>query len=82
MSDAKTEARELVITRIFAAPRKLVWKAWTNPEHLMRWWGPKDFTSPACKIDLRVGGKYLFCMRSKEGAGVLEHRDVQRNSST
>lgn len=59
--------RELVITRIFDAPRELVWKAWTDPEHLMRWWGPKCFTSPSCKIDLRVGGRYLFCMRSPEG---------------
>ena len=67
MSDTKTEAREIVITRIFDAPRELVWKAWTNPEHLMRWWGPKDFTAPVCKVDLRVGGKYLYCMRSKEG---------------
>jgi len=67
MSDTKTEAREIVITRIFDAPRELVWKAWTNPKHLMRWWGPKDFTAPVCKVDLRVGGKYLYCMRSKEG---------------
>jgi uncharacterized protein YndB with AHSA1/START domain len=59
--------RELVLTRIFDAPRAVVWKAWTDPEHLTRWWGPKAFTSPACKIDLRVGGKYLFCMRSPEG---------------
>ena len=64
---AKSSERELVITRVFDAPRELVWKAWTDPEHLKRWWGPKDFTSPACKIDLRVGGKYLFCMRSPEG---------------
>jgi len=67
MSDTRTEARELVITRIFDAPRKLVWKAWTSPEHLMRWWGPKDFTSPVCKMDFRIGGKYLYCMRSGEG---------------
>ena len=58
---------ELVITRIFHAPREHVWKAWTDPEHFMLWWGPKGFTSPACKIDLRVGGKYLACMRSPEG---------------
>jgi uncharacterized protein YndB with AHSA1/START domain len=64
---AKSSERELVITRVFDAPRELVWKAWTDPEHLMRWWGPKYFTSPACKIDLRVGGRYLFCMRSPEG---------------
>jgi uncharacterized protein YndB with AHSA1/START domain len=62
-----TVERELVITRIFDAPRELVWKAWTDPEYLMRWWGPKDFTSPVCKMDFRVGGKYLFCMCSPEG---------------
>ena len=55
------------ITRIFEAPRELVWKAWTNPEHLMRWWGPEHFTSPACAIDLRVGGKYHFCMQAPDG---------------
>jgi uncharacterized protein YndB with AHSA1/START domain len=59
--------RELVITRVFDAPRGLVWKAWTEPESLTRWWGPKDFTAPFCKIDLRVGGRYLNCMRSPEG---------------
>jgi uncharacterized protein YndB with AHSA1/START domain len=63
----ETAQREIVITRIFDAPRDLVWKAWTDPEHFKRWWGPKDFTSPFCKIDLRVGGKYLNCMRSPEG---------------
>lgn len=60
-------AKELVITRMFDAPRELVWKTWTDPNHVMRWWGPKNFTSPFCTIDLRVGGKYLFCMRSPEG---------------
>jgi uncharacterized protein YndB with AHSA1/START domain len=59
--------RELIITRVFDAPRELVWKAWTEPERMMRWWGPKDFTSPLCKLDLRVGGKYLCCMRSPDG---------------
>jgi uncharacterized protein YndB with AHSA1/START domain len=59
--------QELVIIRIFDAPRELVWKAWTEPEHFMRWWGPKDFTAPFCQIDLRVGGKYLNCMRSPDG---------------
>jgi len=60
------QERTLVIERVFDAPRELVWKAWTDPEHLMRWWGPKDFTSPAAEIDFRVGGKYLFAMRSPE----------------
>ncbi len=60
-------AGDLVITRLLDAPRELVWKAWTEPAHMMRWWGPERFTSPACTIDLREGGKYLFCMRSPEG---------------
>ncbi|NJC89242.1 MAG: SRPBCC domain-containing protein [Desulfuromonas sp.] len=63
----KDVERELVITRIFSASRELVWKAWTEPERMMRWWGPKDFTAPFCKIDLRVGGNYLYCMRSPDG---------------
>jgi len=59
--------RVLVITRVFDAPRELVWKAWTEPERFMRWYGPKGFTSPVSKIDLRVGGVRLNCMRSPEG---------------
>lgn len=58
---------ELVITRLFDAPRELVWQAWTEPEHFKRWWGPKDFTCPFCEMDLRVGGRYLNCMRSPGG---------------
>ncbi len=49
------------------APRELVWQAWTDPKQLVKWWGPKNFTAPVAKIDLRVGGKYLYCMRSPEG---------------
>lgn len=63
----KQAERELVITRVFDAPRELVWKAWTDPDYFKRWWGPKNFTSPVSKIDLRVGGRYLYCMRSPEG---------------
>lgn len=59
--------KELKITRVFDAPREMVWKAWTEPKQLMKWWGPKSFTSPVAKIDLRVGGKYLYCMRSPDG---------------
>lgn len=63
MTDQKNE---LIIIRIFDAPRKLIWKAWTDPEMLKKWWGPKGFTTPFCKIDLRVGGVYHNCMRSPE----------------
>jgi uncharacterized protein YndB with AHSA1/START domain len=48
-----TQNQELFITRIFDAPRERVWKAWTEPELMKRWWGPKAYTSPYCKIDLR-----------------------------
>lgn len=61
------EDKDLFITRIIDAPREMVWKAWTEPWRFMHWWGPKDYTSPVSKIDLRVGGFYLACMRSPDG---------------
>lgn len=61
------EEQELVITRIFDAPRELVFQAWTEPERVMRWWGPQGFTTPVCEIDLRPGGAWFSCMRSPEG---------------
>jgi uncharacterized protein YndB with AHSA1/START domain len=64
---AKSTSDAVTLTRVFNAPRELVFKAWTEPERMMRWWGPAHFTSPACKIDLRVGGAYLFCMQSPDG---------------
>ena len=68
----ETDERGLVIMRIFDAPRELVWKAWTDPEMFKKWWGPKIFTCPAAKMDLRVGGKYLCCMQSAEGPEVWQ----------
>ncbi len=70
---APTEAtpsteRELTITRILDAPRALVFKAWTEAEHLAQWWGPKGFTNPVCEIDLRPGGALRIVMRAPDGA--------------
>ena len=65
--NAVNETERMVITRVFDAPRELVWKAWTDPRYVMQWWGPKGFTSPVCKIDFRVGGKFLFCMKTPDG---------------
>ena len=59
--------RDLVVSRLFDAPLELVWKAWTEPEHVMRWWGPNYFTSPTCELDFREGGTSLVCMRSPDG---------------
>ena len=72
MSQDKSQTvrrEDLVVTRIIDAPIEVVWKAWTDPDHVRRWWGPKYYTSPSCKIDLREGGKYVFCMRAPEDQG-------------
>jgi uncharacterized protein YndB with AHSA1/START domain len=61
--------KDLIVTRTFDAPVELVWKLWTDPEQVKTWWGPAQYTSPSCEIDLREGGKYLFCMRSPEDQG-------------
>jgi uncharacterized protein YndB with AHSA1/START domain len=60
--------REITITRIFDAPRALVFKAWTDAAMLAQWWGPKGFTNPVCEIDARVGGAIRIHMRSPDGA--------------
>jgi uncharacterized protein YndB with AHSA1/START domain len=57
---------EVIVSRILDAPRDKVWKAWTDPEVVKQWWGPRDFTAPHISIDLRVGGRFIYSMR---GAG-------------
>jgi uncharacterized protein YndB with AHSA1/START domain len=59
--------RELVLTRLIDAPRELVFRMWTDPVHLAKWWGPKDFTNPVCEIDLRPGGALRIVMRAPDG---------------
>jgi uncharacterized protein YndB with AHSA1/START domain len=58
---------KLVIMREFDAPRELVWKAWTERERLIQWFGPKGFTMPVAKIDFRPGGVCHSCLRSPDG---------------
>jgi uncharacterized protein YndB with AHSA1/START domain len=55
------------ISRVFDAPRDLVWKAVTESERLAHWWGPKGFTMVKCTVDLRPGGLFHYCMRSPDG---------------
>lgn len=57
----------IVIERIFNAPLKRVWGAWTTPEIVKKWWGPKGFSAPSIEIDFQVGGKYIYCMRGPKG---------------
>ena len=67
---AQTEPadRVLVITRTFDAPRALVFKAWTDPQHLVRWWGPQNFKVVSCEMDVRTGGSFRVHSRSSEGS--------------
>jgi uncharacterized protein YndB with AHSA1/START domain len=67
------------ITRVFDAPRDRVWKAWTEPERLKRWWGPKGFTVHTCKVDLRPGGTFLYGMKAPDGSdmwGKFVYREI------
>lgn len=60
-------AHTLVIERRLDAPPELVFDTWTRAEHLLRWWGPKDFTITSHAVDVRPGGAYRICIRSPEG---------------
>jgi uncharacterized protein YndB with AHSA1/START domain len=62
-----TAGREIVATRVFDAPRELVWEAWTNPEHVAKWWGPKGFTNTIHEMDVRPGGVWQFVMHGPDG---------------
>lgn len=64
--------QDIVITRIIDAPLEKVWQYWTDPEMVKKWWGPKDYISNNCVIDLREGGKYLFAMTAPAYQGGQE----------
>lgn len=70
--------REAVITRVFDAPRRLVWAAWTDPEHLPHWMvGSEGWTMPVCEIDLRPGGTWHFVWRRSDGTEMEMHGDYR-----
>lgn len=67
------------ISRTLKAPRELVWKVWTDPNHLAQWWGPKGFTVDVAKVDLRPGGTFHYGMRAPNGEpmwGLFQFREV------
>jgi uncharacterized protein YndB with AHSA1/START domain len=78
-ASAKTAERELVINRIFDAPRELVWKAWTDHELAMQWAGPRGFTALDFNLDPRPGGEWRLTMHSPE-TGELTNRGVVREA--
>lgn len=67
MPGAKQKRKELTVTRIFDAPLERVFKAWTDPEIVARWWGPNGFTNPVCEMDARPGGAIRIVMRGPDG---------------
>lgn len=62
----RVEGQELVLERVFGAPRQLVFKAFTESDHLKHWWGPQGWTMPVCKVDLRPGGVWHYCMKCED----------------
>jgi uncharacterized protein YndB with AHSA1/START domain len=68
LKDSQPAEREVVLTRVFDAPLELVFRVWTEPAHLARWWGPRGFTNPICESDLRPGGAYRIVMRAPDGS--------------
>lgn len=61
------KGQEFVITREYAAPRELVFKAWTDPKQLVKWWGPRGFTNPVCDWDAKPGKAIHVVMRAPDG---------------
>jgi uncharacterized protein YndB with AHSA1/START domain len=67
-TQAVESSNDFVISRVFDAPRELVWQAFTDPERMKQWWGPKGFTVMASNMDLRVGGTYHYGLKAPNGA--------------
>ena len=68
--DTPTESqasREMVVTRVFDAPRDLVFQMWTDPKHIAQWWGPNGFTSTIYEMDVKPGGVWQFVMHGPDG---------------
>jgi uncharacterized protein YndB with AHSA1/START domain len=63
-----TASREVNLTRVYDAPRSLVFRMWTDPKHMAQWWGPKGFTNPVCELDVRPGGKIWIVMHGPKGS--------------
>jgi uncharacterized protein YndB with AHSA1/START domain len=79
MSGQGTLDRDFVIARVFNAPRERVFQAFTDPEHMGQWWGPKGFTVVSARMDLRPGGSYHYAMRGPDGGtmwGKFIYREI------
>jgi uncharacterized protein YndB with AHSA1/START domain len=71
--------KEFVISRKFDVSREFMFKAWTDPDHMQRWWGPKNFEVTYSRMEFRPGGSYHYCMRSPDGSdmwGKFVYREI------
>jgi uncharacterized protein YndB with AHSA1/START domain len=78
-TQVQTKSPDFVIERVLNAPRDLVWRAFTEPERMKQWWGPKGFTVTHCEIDLRPGGRCHYALKSPTGDviwGKLAYREI------
>jgi uncharacterized protein YndB with AHSA1/START domain len=77
---AQAQSKNFVMSRVFDAPRDLVWQCFTDPERMKQWWGPKGVTVIASKMDLRVGGTYHYGIRTPDGTvmwGKFVYRKIE-----
>lgn len=81
--NVETKERELIITRTFDAPPQLMFEMWTKCEHLMNWWGPKEWPMNKCNLDLREGGKWYYCMQGPnpgdEACGLGIYKEIRKH---
>lgn len=78
-SNPQNSIESFAISRTFDAPRELVFKAWTERERMMQWFGPKGFAMPIAKMDFRPGGTFHYCLRSPDGMemwGKFVYREI------
>jgi uncharacterized protein YndB with AHSA1/START domain len=76
---ADTKSKAFIMSRVFDAPRDVLWKCFTEPERMKQWWGPKGFTVVVSDMDLRVGGTYHYGMKAPDGSpmwGLFTYREI------
>jgi uncharacterized protein YndB with AHSA1/START domain len=74
-ASSQNSDREILVSRIFHAPRELVWRAMTDPSHVIHWWGPRGFTTTVQKMEVRPGGEWLLTMHGPDGTN-YPHKSV------
>lgn len=79
--NVETKERELIMTRMFDAPRELVFETYSDCKHLMQWWGPREWPLSVCNMDFREGGIWFYCMKGPKGelaCGKAVYQEIQK----